>query len=49
MQKMMSIGTGEPVADEFIPLLLDQMAFEPERRAASGPAAFHRPPTTTSS
>jgi len=28
MQKMMSIGTGEPVDDEFIPLLLDQMAFE---------------------
>lgn len=28
MQKMMSIGAGEPVEDEFIPLLLDQMAFE---------------------
>lgn len=28
MQKMMSIGAGEPVDDEFVPLLLDQMAFE---------------------
>ena len=28
MQRMMSIGAGEPVEDEFIPLLLDQMAFE---------------------
>lgn len=28
MQKMMSIGTGEPVDDEYIPLLRDQMAFE---------------------
>ncbi len=31
MQKMMSIGAGETVADEFIPLLLDQMAFEKEK------------------
>jgi 4-hydroxyacetophenone monooxygenase len=28
MQKMMSIGAGEPVADEFIPLLLDQIGLE---------------------
>ena len=28
MQKMMSIGVGERVDDEFIPLLLDQMPFE---------------------
>ncbi len=28
MQRMMSIGAGEPVEAEFIPLLLDQMAFE---------------------
>jgi 4-hydroxyacetophenone monooxygenase len=28
MQKMMSIGVGETVADEFVPLLLDQMALE---------------------
>ena len=47
MQKMMSIGTGEPVADEFIPLLLDQMAFEPAhpRRERPGrvppPADYH--------
>lgn len=28
LQKMMSIGAGEPVADEFIPLLLDQIGLE---------------------
>ncbi len=47
MQRMMSIGTGEAVADEFIPLLLDQMAFEQEkpRRERPGrippPADYH--------
>ncbi|MBK7948875.1 MAG: NAD(P)/FAD-dependent oxidoreductase [Deltaproteobacteria bacterium] len=47
MQKMMSIGAGEPVEDEFIPLLLDQMAFEKPlpRRDRPGrvppPADFH--------
>jgi 4-hydroxyacetophenone monooxygenase len=29
MRKIMSIGVGEPVQDEFIPLLLDQMGLEP--------------------
>jgi len=28
MRKMMSIGVGEPVAPEFVPLLLEQMGFE---------------------
>jgi 4-hydroxyacetophenone monooxygenase len=28
MQKMMTIGVGEPVDDEFVPLLLDQMALQ---------------------
>lgn len=28
MQRMMSVGVGEPVPDEFVPLLLDQMGFE---------------------
>lgn len=28
MQRMMSVGVGEPVADEFLPLLLDQIGFE---------------------
>lgn len=47
MQKMMSIGAGEPVADEFIPLLLDQIGFEkPAPRSARPgrvppPADFH--------
>jgi 4-hydroxyacetophenone monooxygenase len=47
MQKMMSIGVGETVEDEFIPLLLDQMPFEkPKPRSAwpgrmAPPADFH--------
>jgi len=47
MQKMMSIGAGEPVEDEFIPLLLDQMAFEkpvPRREwpgRSAPPSDFH--------
>jgi 4-hydroxyacetophenone monooxygenase len=47
MQKMMSIGTGEKIDDEFVPLLLDQMAFERPvaRREWPGriapPADFH--------
>lgn len=38
MQKMMSVGVGEPVADEFIPLLLEQMGFElpPARKRIAG-------------
>jgi len=28
MRKMMSVGVGEPVAEEFVPLLLEQMGFE---------------------
>jgi 4-hydroxyacetophenone monooxygenase len=28
MQRMMSVGVGEPVADEFIPLLFDQIGFK---------------------
>jgi 4-hydroxyacetophenone monooxygenase len=28
MQRMMSVGVAEPVADEFVPLLLEQMGFE---------------------
>jgi len=28
MQRMMSVGVGEPVDDEFVPLLLEQMALE---------------------
>lgn len=46
MQRMMSVGVGEPVEDEFIPLLLEQMGFEkpvprklqPERKAS--PSGF---------
>jgi 4-hydroxyacetophenone monooxygenase len=46
MQRMMSVGVGEPVADEFLPLLFDQIGFRlppprrelPERK--SPPADF---------
>ncbi len=31
MQRMMSAGLGEEVADEFLPLLFDQIGFRPER------------------
>jgi 4-hydroxyacetophenone monooxygenase len=30
MQRMMSVGVGEPVADEFLPLLFDQMGLKPQ-------------------
>lgn len=39
MQKMMSTGVGEPVADEFLPLLYDQIGFKkptPERKCRGG-------------
>ena len=29
MQRMMSVGVGEPVEDEFLPLLMDQMGLQP--------------------
>lgn len=31
LQKMMSIGVGEPVSEEFIPLLIEQMGFDQQR------------------
>jgi 4-hydroxyacetophenone monooxygenase len=40
MQRMMAIGVGEPVSDEFVPLLLEQMGFEkpaPRREIAGRP------------
>jgi 4-hydroxyacetophenone monooxygenase len=46
LQKMMSIGVGEPVSEEFIPLLIEQMGFEPRRlhrhnpERAAPPAGF---------
>jgi len=41
MRKMMSVGVGEPVAPEFVPLLLEQMGFEKPtpRRAVPGRVA----------
>lgn len=37
MQKMMSVGVGEPVADEFVPLMFDQIGFDlpPPRKTNS--------------
>ena len=43
MQKMMSIGAGEPVADEFVPLLLDQMAFEKQKPRREWPGRVPPP------
>lgn len=46
MKRMMEIGVGEPVEDEFLPLLFDQIGFHlpPERRTLPGrkapPAGF---------
>jgi 4-hydroxyacetophenone monooxygenase len=46
MQRMMSVGVGEPVEDEFLPLLMDQIGFEqpvPRREIAGrtpAPAGF---------
>lgn len=46
MQRMMSVGVGEPVADEFVPMLLEQGGFEQPapRKARDGriapPAGF---------
>jgi 4-hydroxyacetophenone monooxygenase len=40
MQRMMSVGVGEPVADEFLPLLMDQIGFEqptPRKEIAGRP------------
>src|SRR6185312_5622067 len=38
MRKAMSIGVGEPVAEEFVPLLLEQMGFQKQtpRRERAG-------------
>ncbi len=37
LKKMMSVCVGEPVADEFIPLLVEQMGFEPAGRFVPAP------------
>jgi 4-hydroxyacetophenone monooxygenase len=42
LKKMMGVCVGEPVADEFIPLLIEQMGFEPAGRFV--PAPRKRPP-----
>jgi 4-hydroxyacetophenone monooxygenase len=44
LQKMMSIGVGEPVDDEFIPLLLDQMALEKPGSRKQRPGRALPPP-----
>ena len=37
MRKMLSVDVGEPVSDEFIPMLMEQMGFEaPEARSTLG-------------
>ncbi|MCB9723263.1 MAG: FAD-dependent oxidoreductase [Spirochaetaceae bacterium] len=43
MQRMMSVCVGEPVEDEFIPLLLDQMALEETPRRSERPGRVPPP------
>ena len=45
MRKMMSVGVAEPVDEEFVPLLLDQMGFEIPAPRLANPAR-PRPPAT---
>lgn len=44
MQKMMSVGVREEVADEFMPLLLEQMGFEPPLPRTERPGRTPPPP-----